>query len=261
MLVASRILAEFAAAPAPADVASVSHWPGAGGRLDQDLGDGILIGIVDGGCPDGHPDIDPRRIVVRDCVGGARPARVSGRHIVHAITFLAGQGRALIRGLLPRARLLVGNTIGADGIACPLGVAAALDWMIGERADIIAIPLGGAAAHASIEGALGRAAHRGIGVLAAAGNVHPHEALFPARHAGVLSVGALDRRGALLPSCARRPRLDLAAPGHLIAAAVSATASGVLSGSSIATIVACAVHARRIAVPHHPSRQDASPCR
>jgi subtilisin family serine protease len=140
----------------------------------------------------------------------------------------------LVRDAAPGARLAIATVAAADGTIAPAAIAAAIDWLIDGGARVIAVPLGSDRDDRAIAAAIDRALAGGAIVVAAAGDSHPAPVMFPARHPGVLSVGAVDHRGRLLPECNRAPRLALRAPG---------LARGG-RGSSIACVLAAAAIAR-----------------
>jgi subtilisin family serine protease len=216
----------------------------------------ITIGLLDTGCDRGLPDLAGADLVVRDFIGaGGRDDPHPHEHGTRSVAVLIGQGHASMRGLVPRARLLLGAVFAPDGVSDPDVVARAIHWLLAERADVIALPLGDALPRPAIDAAIVRAAETGVPCLAAAGNAHPAPLLFPARHPLAIAVGAGDRRGRLLPTCSRLPRLDVIAPGWRIVAPVDARRSEPRSGTSIACVLAAGAAALAIAAASStPSR-------
>lgn len=147
----------------------------------------------------------------------------------------------LLRDGAPHAALAIATVAAVDGTIAPDAIAAALDWL--TSAGIIAVPLGCDHDHPAVAAAVDRALARGAVIVAAAGDSHPAPVMFPARHPGVLAVGAVDRRRRLLPECNRSPHLALRAPG---------LARGG-RGSSIACVLAAAALARATQSQGDPS--------
>jgi serine protease len=164
-------------------------------------------------------------------------------HGTHSVTLLLGQGRAQIHGLVPYASVLLSKVVGINGVAKPLEVAYAIDWLITAGAHIVVLPLGDANEHGEISHAIEKGYDRHVFFFAAAGNSHPDPLMFPARHPYAIAVGAAGPRGNLLPECCRLPRLDLVAPGWKIAAPVPNGMIGRRSGSSVACVIAAGVAA------------------
>lgn len=176
----------------------------------------MRIGLVDTGVGDAAA-------LVRGCFGAPGG---------DALADHGDRSLALLRTAAPGAAIAVATVAAADGTIAPAAVAAAIDWLAG--ADVIAVPLGSDRDEPEVAAAIDRALRRGATVVAAAGDSHPDPVMFPARHPGVLAVGALDRDGQLLPECNRFPHLALRAPGL----------AGDARGSSIACVLAAAALAR-----------------
>jgi subtilisin family serine protease len=212
------------------------RWRSAGGR-------GVLIGILDTGCDSQLPDLVGADLVIRDFTGGREFGVETREHGTHSVTLLLGQGRDQIRGLVPYASVLLSTVVGTDGLAKPLEVVHAIDWLITSGAQVVVLPLGDTAEHSEISRLIERGIDRHVLFFAAAGNNHPDPLMFPARHPYTIAVGAAGPRGTLLPECCRIPRLDLVAPGWKIAAPVRPGIIRRRSGSSVACVVAAGVAA------------------
>jgi hypothetical protein len=227
-------------------------------------GAGVRIGLIEAALAPAV--IDLHGVTVRcfaRTVGGAKALR---EHGTHSASLLAAQGRRALCGLVPAATLHVAIVAEADGRAEPQQVVAALDWLVAEGCDLVAIPLGDSANDAGLSDALWRAHARAVRIFAAAGNAQPLEVMFPARHPAVLSVGACDARGRLRPECCRRPHLDCVMPGTDIPGLIDRRTVAARSGSSVACVIAvglaalelAAIRARPHGRPEHP-RLDARP--
>jgi len=205
------------------------------------------VGLIDGPFCRSHADIRNADIEIRSFSEAAgmkktAPESLESEHTTHSVALLCGSGKETIAGLMPRATLLVAIAIGSDKRASPGSLATAIHWLCDNRVEVIAVPLGCEQQETEVATALWRALDCKIAIYAAAGNVHPDPVLFPASHPAAISVGAINRRGELLPDSARRPSLDAVAPGHLICAPVSRHRTREMSGTSVATIVATAAH-------------------
>jgi subtilisin family serine protease len=206
-------------------------------------GEGVAAGLLDTRIDQTSPDLAGADLTIRNFTSGRKLAEQRRDHGTHSAAMLVGQGKARVRGLAPRARLLVAEVVESDGVATPEAVAAALDWLMEAGARIVALPLGGTDDRADIDESIARGHAGGAVYFAAAGNCHPDPVTFPARHPFAIAVGATDRRGALLAECCRRPRLDLTAPGFEIASAVRGRMIRRRSGSSVACVLAAGVAA------------------
>jgi subtilisin family serine protease len=206
-------------------------------------GEGVAAGLLDTRIDASAPDFAGAALVIRNFTSGRQLAEQPIEHGTHSAAVLTGQGRARVRGLIPRARLLAAEVVEADGVATPEAVYAALEWMRQEGAQVVALPLGDSVDRAEVGEAMARGDACGVVYFAAAGNCHPDPLTFPARHPLAIAVGGTDRKGSLLGECCRWPRLDLAAPGFEIASLARGRTVRRRSGSSVACVLAAGVAA------------------
>lgn len=213
-------------------------------RAPADAGRGRVLAVVDTAPALDVEDLAGADVEVRR-FGDAGPTTATA-HATHAACLLVGQGRAALRGLVPRARLLVAAIAEEDECVDPRAIADAITWASGAGAEVLALPLGAHHEDELVLGAVRQALQRRVIVVAAAGNAHPHPVLFPARLPGVLAVGACDGRGALLEDCCREPRLDLVLPALAIRAPVARGRLATRSGTSVATTLAAGLVMRAL---------------
>jgi subtilisin len=200
-------------------------------------GRGIVAGLLDTGLDEHVLDLTGADLVTSN-FSATNGSRESHDHGTHSVTLLIGQGRFLIRGIVPRARLLFAKVAGSEGVVRPQDAAAAIEWLVSMGAQVVAIPLGSSAHHREISEQIQSGAERGVLFFAAAGNHYPSPVLFPARHPSAIAVGAADREGRLLSDCCSSPRLDVVAPGLKLPAVVGGNIIRRRSGSSVACILA-----------------------
>ncbi len=103
------------------------------------------------------------------------------------------------------------------------GVAEGVRYAIAQGADVINLSLAARRADPDLHAALREARDAGVLVVAAAGNHGAdlrRDPVFPAawRDVGIVTVGALDRDGAMMQESGRGRLVDLGAPGEEIAA-------------------------------------------
>lgn len=228
----------------PIDLVWAQHWQRASGR-------GIRIGLVDVG-------IDPHAADLRDADTRRRPfgpvsdALAAGSdHGTRSAAILGAQGRRGLCGVAPRATLLTADVADPAGVSSSDSVCAAIDWLLGEQVDLLVIPMGGDADDAAIGMSVETAHQRGVLVFCAAGNGHPDPVMFPARHRSAIAVGACGLDRALVPECARTPRLDLIAPGARIPALAGDGRLAWCRGTSIACVLAAGIAALHLST-HGP---------
>lgn len=208
-------------------------------------GEGIAIGLLDAPFDAGHPDLAGAELVFKEFATVAPAAPHS--HGTCSVTTLLGQGRRLVRGIVPRASLRVASVVGPDGIASDLAVVRAIEWLAAEGVRLVMIPLGGSRASRTVRDSIRRAADAGTICFAAYGNAISGRGLFPARDPAAISVAAADDCGALgfAPPPAHPP--DLIAPGWNIPVALGRNHAARVSGSSLATVLAGGLAARAVA--------------
>ena len=138
-------------------------------------------------------------------------------------------------GVAPKAKLLMGKVCTAQG--CQMGdIAAAVDWGIEQKVDVMSMSLGGPGSTGNVlqdllieymskplKKALGKAETAGIFIAAASGNSATEATAtapaanpkigYPAKTATVYAVGALDSTLAKTSFSQWGPELDITAPG------------------------------------------------
>lgn len=197
-------------------------------------GRGVLVGVIDTGVDENHPDLADRIVAQRDFVGeGASDFHGHGTHVAGII---AGSGVASggkYKGIAHEANLLIAKALGADGVGLTSQIMAAMEWLVSQGARIINLSLG-------LEGptdgtdplslAIDAAYAFGCLVVVAAGNSGPAPGSIgvPAGARRALAVGAIDRQGQVYnlssrgPTADGRAKPDLAAPGTGIISCCSA---------------------------------------
>jgi subtilisin family serine protease len=197
-------------------------------------GAGATVAIVDSGAQADHPDLAGRLIAGYDVVeNDATPqdANGHGTHVAGIAGATSGNGTG-VAGVAPSARLMPVRVLDADGEGSADGVAAGIDWARTHGADVINLSLGsevpivGATQAGALDAAMRRALDAGIVVVAAAGNNGVPVCEQPAASAGLVCVGAVDRRGEHALYSSFGSGLGLVAPGG---SALPTAGEGVLS--------------------------------
>ena len=235
------------------------------------LGNNVLVGVVDSGIDDTHPDLVGAVAAKNNFTDEGAGDGVG--HGTHVASIIAGRGVAdpNRKGLAPGCRLLDAKVLGADGFGGASSVIAGIEWCVGQKADIINMSLGASGPFDGTD-ALSEAANwavsQGTVVCAAAGNCGPGGNLLecvacgdktiatPGCAADVITVGAVDKALGIADYSSRGPTFgnlakpDVVTVGSRIAAARAAnTAMGtpvdahytVASGTSMATPVCSAL--------------------
>ena len=163
-------------------------------------GKGIIIGIVDTGVDAGHPDLKHLNIIAwKDLINGRAEPYDDDGHGTHVTGIIAANGT--LRGGAPDASFIIVKAISKEGKGTDQNVADAIDFCVGQGADIISLSLGGKARFLNLGDATAQSAqnavNRGVFVVAAAGNDggknDDGQVASPADVDGVIAVGAVDK--------------------------------------------------------------------
>ena len=190
---------------------------------------GKRIAIIDGGVAS-HPSFAGASIEQRAFAGGAK---ATGHGTAVASLLVGQQGRFL--GAARGASLFVADVYGGDQTAgSATAIVRALAWTASKRPDVINISLVGPS-NRLLQRAVAILASRGVPMVAAVGNDGPAApAQYPASYAGVLAATAVDARDRALPEAGRAVKLDFAAPGADMAAALPGRGYARVRGTSFA---------------------------
>jgi subtilisin family serine protease len=232
------VLLSAAAASAAGDPLRPQQWNldmvEADAAWTTTTGAGATVAIVDSGVQADHPDLAGRLIAGYDVVeNDATPqdANGHGTHVTGIVGAATGNGVG-VAGVAPSARLMPVRVLDADGSGTEDGVAAGIDWARAHGADVINLSLGsevpiiGATQAGALDAAMRRALDAGIIVVAAAGNDGVPVCEQPAAAAGLVCVGAVDRRAEHALYSSFGSGLGLVAPGG---SALPTAGEGVLS--------------------------------
>lgn len=219
-------------------------------------GQGISIGLLDTTFDRTIADLCGAHIVAQSFLDASSQNGDCGEHGTFSVALLVGQGQRHIQGIAPASRLLVAEVMEPNRPASAQAVAAGIDWVVALGAQLVVLPIGQEVEDAVIARKVECHARSGVAFFAAAGNGYPEPVLFPAHHPSAIAVGAVDWCANMLPSCSRRPRLDLLAPGRHIAAPVGAKRVRRGSGTSVACVVAAGVTALAISAGAFDAQVD-----
>jgi hypothetical protein len=191
---------------------------------------GKTIVMIDGGVA-AHPSLGGAAIVQQ---GFAGAAKATG-HGTAVASLLVGRDGAF-RGAADGARLYVADVYGGSPAAgSASAIVRALAWAASKQPDAISISLVGPS-NLLLQRAVAILARRGIRMVAAVGNDGPAAPIqYPAAYDGVTAVTAVDARDRAIPEAGRAARLDFAAPGADMAAALPGRGYARVRGTSFAT--------------------------
>lgn len=200
-------------------------------------GQGVRVAILDTGIDLDHPDLLGAVEKSRDFTGeGIEDRNGHGTHCAGIIAARANEVGFV--GTAPMCSLLVGKVLDGGGGGSIDAVIAAVDWAVGEGADILSMSLGSAAGSPGLYRAIHDALAKGVIVVCAAGNtgeLFANNIGFPGRYGSVITVAAHDRFGQPSGFSSRGASIDFMAPGSDIWSTYRQGGYAKLSGTSMAT--------------------------
>jgi subtilisin family serine protease len=248
-----------------------SVWPTSDGT-------GTTVAVLDTGIRGTHQDLAGRLDAGADCVSASSAANCStaigagwtdyhghGTHVAGIITGRSNNGVG-ITGAAPGARILPVRVLDSTGVGTWSAIAAGIIWATDHGADIISMSFGGDDGDAGVQQAITYARNHDVFLVAASGNnyfatgsttVVDNEPQYPAKYAGVLSVGSIKNKTATLPYMRSgfsntASNVGIVAPGSSVYSTTRGSDStyGTMSGTSMATpYVAAAAALVRAAAP------------
>ncbi|WXG42690.1 MAG: S8 family serine peptidase [Promethearchaeati archaeon SRVP18_Atabeyarchaeia-1] len=184
-------------------------------------GSGVKIAVADSGIDATHPDLAGKVVASQSFVntiyGYLDNETNLGDDFGHG-TYVAGiaAGSGVLnpeyRGVAPMAKLLNAKCIDSFGRGFTAGIIAAIQWSVGNGADVISLSLGGGSADPDdpLSLAVDSAARSGVVVVVAAGNNGPYYSTgeTPAAARLAISVGAYNESNSIASFSSRGPTLD-----------------------------------------------------
>ena len=183
-----------------------------------------------------------------------KPAPADHGNAVASIMAASGNGNGsgfegLAQGITLRAAGVMREVAPGINATNTLLVAQALDWMIGEKVQVVNLSLG-SASDAVLSTVITKSLGTGMVLVAAAGNGGPTAApSYPAAYPGVIAVTAVDAQKRLYTRANRGTYVAIAAPGVdvWVPLAANDTKGKYMSGTSFASPFVAAAVAQAIA--------------
>ena len=208
-------------------------------------GEGVTIAVIDSGCDINHESLKSNIIGVRNFTSedGKNPNIVIDRvgHGTHVVgTIVANSNNNTILGVAPMANIHVLKAIDRTGTGKISWVVNAIYYAIEQKVDIISMSLGVGQSSDKLERAVKEAINKNIAIVCAAGNegdgdANDFEYSYPAAYVDVISVGAVDKKGAPEYFSNANLVIDVVAPGVDILSTYPDNKFAILSGTSMAT--------------------------
>lgn len=208
----------------------------------------VTVGLIDGPIDPQSPPVKGVNMRIRSFLADTDVPGGSAHATDLATLIAARPNSSRTSGLAVGASLLsaVAFAHGPDGdIARMDSVAEALDWLTGQKADIINMSLAGPQ-NESLAYVLEMVARAGPVLIAATGNDSARTVSYPASDPNVIAITAVDIAKRLYRQANRGAEVDFAAPGVDLLVD-DGTGPRHLSGTSYATAVGTAVAAHLVA--------------
>lgn len=200
-------------------------------------GQGIVVGVLDTGIDDGHPDLHGQVLGRRDYVNDGVPPAQFHPHGTHVAGTVAATGA--LRGVAPGVKLRDYRVLDRQGSGSEVSVAQAIRDAVADGCHIISMSLGSPNDNPSVHEAVRYAVAHGVLVVVAVGNDGPGAISFPGYYPEVVGVGAVFQApdGAIRRAwfSATNEEVDVSAPGVAIVSCAPGGGYRVMSGTSMAT--------------------------
>jgi len=182
---------------------------------DETKGSGITVAVIDTGISR-VPDLQKTKFVkgydfVNDRVE-AEDDSGHGTHVAGTVAQSTNNGYG-VAGVAYEASLMPLKVLDGYGSGTVADIAEAIKFAADNGADVINMSLGGGGDSQLMHEAIKYAHHKGVAIIAAAGNANQNAAAYPARYPQVISVAALDSSGEKAPYSNFGAGVDISAPG------------------------------------------------
>lgn len=219
---------------------------------DESKGKGVTVAVIDTGVspvPDlNHATFVPGYNFITD-QADAPDDNGHGTHVAGTIAQSTNNGYG-VAGIAYEANLMPLKVLSGSGGGTVTDIAEAIRFAADHHADVINLSLGGFGDSAVLHEAIDYAYHKGVVIVAAAGNANTNAAAFPARYPHVIAVSATDASGLKAPYSNFGAGVDVAAPGG---SKISGEAGGILQETidpETATPTFQAFEGTSMATPH-----------
>lgn len=182
---------------------------------DETKGSGVTVAVIDTGISP-VPDLKNTKFVEGyDFVNDQIEAFDDSGHGTHVAGTIAQStnNNYGVAGVAYEASLMPLKVLGASGGGTVADIAEAIRFAADKGADVINMSLGGPGESQLMEEAIDYAYHKGVFIVAAAGNADENSASYPARYPRVVGVAALDSTGVKAPYSNFGAGVDISAPG------------------------------------------------
>lgn len=182
---------------------------------ERTKGAGVTVAVIDTGIAQ-VPDLAKTEIVEGYDFVNDRPDATDdnghGTHVAGTIAQSTNNDYG-VAGIAYQAKLMPLKVLSASGAGEVADIADAIRFAADHDADVINLSLGGGGESHVLRDAIDYAHHKGVVIVAAAGNANQNSATYPARYPHVIGVAALGPAGDKAPYSNFGAGIDIAAPG------------------------------------------------
>lgn len=198
-------------------------------------GDGILVAVLDTGVDDSNPSLAGQTFGGYDIVNDMAFVTDKNGHGTACASLIAGKGgEGGVLGAAPKAKILPVKVMDDTGKSDGFAIAKGIVYAVEKGAKIINLSLGTTSETTLLDSAIDYALGKGVLIVAASGNEGKEGENYPSTVDGVLCVGAVDGEKWKAAFSNYGPKVDLVAPGVLVAAAAPMGGVVLMSGTSSA---------------------------
>jgi len=196
-------------------------------------GEGITVLVIDTGMVE-HPDVGDNAIPGENFVPN-EPLKDENGHQTHCVGIICAKNNEVgMVGVAPKAKVICVKALGKSGGGNYNGLAAALDYAIKVKPDIVSMSLGGGSPSNLLHEKIKTLYKMNIPVICAAGNTGSGGVNWPAAFEETIAVAAHDRYGKIANFSSRGEKVEWAAPGVGIYSTFINNIYRSLSGTSMA---------------------------
>ncbi|MBW3657130.1 MAG: S8 family serine peptidase [Actinobacteria bacterium] len=235
------VTGSFVRGVADVDIDAPEAWDVAYGTTFPS-GGGTRVGILDTGIDPTHLDLQGKTKACASALsatgvvvtGSCTDDNLHGTHVAGTVAAIADNGVG-VAGVAPDAELAIFKALNSAGVGFYADIVAGVEWLSTTgNAPIISMSIGGPEDKA-LNRALTDAASRGTLLIAAAGNDGDETPNWPAAHADVMSVSAVDAAGKRASFSTCNEDVEIAAPGVDIWSTAPGNTYVAIDGTSMAT--------------------------
>lgn len=224
------------------DIDAPEGWSAAFGSGSFPSSGGTRVGILDTGIDLSHVDLFNKTKACANAItgtgiiinGSCSDDNLHGTHVAGTVGAITNNSVG-VAGVAPNSEFAIFKGLDAAGVGFYADIIAGIHWLhTTGGARIVSMSLGGPQDDA-LDRELSEAAASGALLIAAAGNDGDSTANYPAYHADVMSVAAIDAAGkrAWFSNC--NSDVEIAAPGVDVWSTLPGNTYGSLNGTSMAT--------------------------